>query len=59
MGKLNRDFKYHRAFNFIMFLAFIVFVTLFTKSIITVTNTNAFETEIYTTTVAELSRVNL
>jgi hypothetical protein len=56
MGKINQDFRYHRAFDFIVFIVFILFLALFSKSIITLVG--AFEAEVYTNTLAELGRVN-
>ena len=55
MGKLNQDFRYHRAFDFITFLVFLLFLALFVKSIMEILG--AFETEVYSNTVAELSRL--
>jgi hypothetical protein len=52
MGKLNQDFRYHRAFDFITLIVFILFLAFFAKSIITIMG--AFETEVYTNTMAEL-----
>lgn len=56
MGKLNRDFRYHRAFDVITLLVFIVFLALFAQSIIMVMG--AFETEVYSNTIADLSRMS-
>jgi uncharacterized membrane protein len=56
MGKLNQDFRYHRAFDILTFVAFIVFLALFAQSIITVMG--AFETEVYSNTLADLGRMN-
>ena len=56
MGKLNQNFRYNKSFDAITLLVFIVFLALFAKSIIMVMG--AFETELYTNTIAELSRVN-
>ncbi len=56
MGKLNQDFRYNRAFDIITLLVFIIFLALFAQSIITVMG--AFETEVYSNTVADLSRMN-
>ena len=53
MGKLNQEFRYNRAFDFITLLVFILFLALFAKSIITIMG--AFETEVFTNTMAELS----
>ncbi|WP_165764732.1 hypothetical protein [Winogradskyella aurantia] len=52
MGKLNQDFHYHRAFDFIALLVFLLFLAFFAKSIITVMG--AFETEVYSNTIAQL-----
>jgi ABC-type multidrug transport system permease subunit len=52
MGKLNQDFRYHRAFDFITLIVFILFLAFFAKSIITIIG--AFGTEVYTNTMAEL-----
>ena len=56
MGKLNQDFRYHRAFNLIASLVFVVFLALFVQAIITVIG--IFETEVYTNTIANLSPIN-
>jgi hypothetical protein len=56
MGKLNQDFRYHRAFNIIALIVFILFLALFVQTIVTVIST--FETGIYTNTIADLSQVN-
>lgn len=56
MGKLNQDFRYYRTLNIIASLAFFVFLALFVQTIITVIG--AFDTEIYTRTVADLSQIN-
>lgn len=56
MGKFNQDFKHHRAFDVLTLFAFIIFLALFTQSIITVME--AFETEVYSNTIAELGRMN-
>ncbi len=53
MGKLNQEFRYNRAFDFITLLALILFLTFFTKSIMTIMG--AFETEVFTNTMAELT----
>jgi len=55
MGKFNQDFRHHRAFDFITLLVFLLFLTLFVKSIMEILG--AFETEVYSKTVAELGRV--
>lgn len=57
MGKLNQDFRYHRAFDFITLIVFILFLAFFTKSIITIMG--AVETEVFTNTLAELSNTGL
>jgi len=56
MGKLNRDFRHHRAFDVLTLFAFIIFLALFTQSIIMVME--AFETEVYSNTIADLSRMS-
>lgn len=57
MGKLNKDFSYHRAFDIAALLVFVLFLALFAKSIVTVVG--AFETEVYTNTIAELGKIKL
>ena len=57
MGKLNQDFRYHRVFDFITLIVFILFLAFFAKSIITIMG--AFETEVYTNTMAELGSAGL
>ena len=56
MGKFNQDFRHHRAFDILTLFAFIIFLALFTESIIIVME--AFETEVYTNIVAELGQMN-
>ena len=56
MGKLNRNFRHHRAFDIITLLVFIIFLALFAQSIIMVMG--AFESEVYSNTIADLSRMN-
>lgn len=56
MGKFNKDFRLHRAFDILTLFAFIIFFAFFTKSIIIVME--AFETEVYSNTIAEISRMN-
>lgn len=56
MGRLNQDFRYYRAFSIISIAAIIIFLALFTQSMFTVVE--AFETGIYTDTIAELSSIN-
>lgn len=56
MGKLNKDFKQHRAFDILTLLVFIICLALFAQSIVTVME--AFETEVYSNTIAELGRMN-
>lgn len=56
MGKLNQDFQHHRAFDILTLFVFILFLALFTESIIIVIE--AFETEVYTNILAELGRMN-
>lgn len=56
MGKLNQDFRYNRAFDLITLLVFIVFLAFFVKSIIAIMG--AFETEVYSNTLANLGNVN-
>ena len=56
MGIFKQDFRYYRAFSILTLLAIIIFLALFAKSMITVVE--AFETGIYTNTVADLSQIN-
>lgn len=56
MGKVNQGFRYHRAFDILTFVAFIVFLALFVQTIITVMG--ALETEVYSNTLADLGRIN-
>ena len=56
MGKFNQDFKHHRAFDTLTLLAFIIFLALFAQSIIMILG--AFESEVYSDTIANLSRMN-
>lgn len=55
MGKLNQDFRYHKAFDFVTLLVFLLFLALFVKSVMAIMG--FFETEVYSNTVAELSRM--
>jgi hypothetical protein len=56
MGKLNRDFRQHRVFDIIALLVFIIFLALFAQSFIMIMG--AFESEVYSNTIADLSRMN-
>jgi hypothetical protein len=56
MGKLNQEFGYYGTLNIIASLVFLVFLALFVQTIITVIG--AFDTEIYTRTIADLSQIN-
>jgi hypothetical protein len=57
MGKLNKDFSYHRAFDFIALLVFILFIALFTNSMLGIIG--AFENEVYNQAVAQLGNVQI
>ena len=56
MGRFKQDFRYYRAFSILTLFAIILFLALFAQSILTIVE--AFETEIYTNTVADLSQIN-
>ncbi len=56
MGKLNQNFRYHRVFNIIGLIVFVLFLALFVQTIIT--SISAFETGVYTNTIADLSQIN-
>ncbi|WP_439151037.1 hypothetical protein [Winogradskyella sp.] len=56
MGKLNQDFRYNRAFDLITLIAFIIFLVFFAQSVIAVMG--AFETEVYSNTIADLGQIN-
>ena len=55
MKKFKRDFQYDRAFDIITLAVLIIFVAFFAQSMITVMG--AFESEVYSNTIAELSRM--
>ena len=56
MTGFNKDFPYYRAFSILTLTAIILFLALFAQSMLTVVE--AFETGIYTNTVADLSQIN-
>jgi hypothetical protein len=53
MGKLNQDFRHSRLFDFIALALFILFLSFFAKSIVSIMG--AFETETYTNTMAQIT----